>query len=144
MSIESRKTTINGREYQMITPGVRVSMPLCTKVAILLGPLLSTLGDKAEGVALQKLGAALMSVDPVKLDALFMQAIDASGLHFQGQNLSNSVAFEQHFNEHKGDVYQVTLWCLWECVKDFFPQLGAFAQTMKMKAAEFASQTDGR
>lgn len=144
MSLESRKTKINDREYQMLTPSVRHSMPLCTKVAVLLGPVLSTLGDTSDGMAIQKLGKSLMEVDPEKLDALFMQAVSVGGLHYQGKNLSDSVQFETHFNEHKEDVYHASVWCLWECVKDFFPQLGAFTQQIANKVTEFQSQGAGQ
>lgn len=142
MSVEKRETTINGRAYQMLTPSVLKSMPLCTKVAVMLGPVLATLGAQGDA-AIEKFGSALVSVDPTKLDALFMDAVSASHLCVAGKPISDPNEFDRHFSEHKMDTYQVCLWCLWECVKDFFPQLGSFAQTMTEKAKEFASQTDG-
>jgi hypothetical protein len=135
MALEKRTTTINERSYQLLLPAVRQAMPLCTKVAVLLGPVLATLGQQAGNDGLEKLGAALRDVDPAKADALFMEAVRVSHLCYNGQPISDELDFEKHFDQYRGDTYQVCLWALWESVKDFFPQLGAFTRQMDLKAA---------
>jgi hypothetical protein len=146
MTLPRSDTVINDMQYQMIKPSVRLSMPICTKTAVLLGGVLGGLSSLTDAGAdgLNKFSGAIASVDPIKLDALFMEAISAGHLHAQSKPISDQIAFEQHFTDRRGDVYQVCVWCLWEIVKDFFPQLGAFAQKAKKAAAESLSRTDGQ
>lgn len=145
MALEKRTTTVNDRMYQMILPPVRQAMPLCTEVAVLLGPVLATLGQEADAHALDKLSGALNVVDPVKVDALFMRAVKATHLCYNGQPISDVNDFERHFDPHRRDTYQVCVWCLWESVKDFFPELGAFTQKMDLsKVVASVSQKAGQ
>ncbi len=148
--MEKREKVVNDSTYSMLVPPVRPAMHLCTKVSVLIGPVLGSLIPMAKSLgtdvedagwdkfrlSLDDLGGVLDKVDPEKVDALFMEAISAAKLSCGGQTLCTEADFERHFMAHRGDVYPVSIWCLWECVRDFFPQLGAFAQTVKDKASK--------
>lgn len=147
--MERRDKVINEKTYQILVPSVRKSMPLCTRGAALLTPILGslvplakTLRSEANKQGWEMFSEALQDVkiDPEKLDKLFMDAVEASHLCCEGESISGSIAFEKHFTTHRGDVYQVCAWALWEVVKDFFPQLGAFSQIAKKAATEAASK----
>lgn len=147
--MEKRIKEINGSTYQLLLPSPRKAMPLCTRTAALIGPLLFSLGKKvagadAKGEALTVFANALVSIDPDKLDRLFMDAVDASHLCCEGQPISATIEFEKHFDTHRSDVYQVCCWVLWECVKDFFPASEIFGQLMKKAQEDFRFQTDGK
>ena len=142
--MEKRQTEINDKTYQLLLPSPRQAMPLCTKVAVLLGPVLGALGGDVANGGMARFAQAITNVDPDKVDALFMQAVTISKLCCEGQPISSLNDFERHFAQHRADTYRVVVWCLWECVRDFFPQLGAFAQTLKTKAEEFQSQQTGQ
>jgi len=135
--MERRDKELNGKVYSILTPPVRQAMPLCTRVAVLLGPMLGSLNTDTKAGGWDKFAAAIQAVDPAKADALMMDALSISKLGCDGQSVCEPINFERHFDQHRSEVYQVMLWCLWECVKDFFPQLGAFTQIAQeaMKAA---------
>ena len=139
--METRDFQHNGKLYRMLVPGVLVSMPLCNRVATMLGPVVTTLGAEAKvSGGLAAFGNALKAVDPVALQTLFMDVVMAAKLECDRRPISTVVDFEQHFGQCRADVYPVCMWCVWECVRDFFPQLGAFAQVAKA-AAEKAFQS---
>ena len=142
--MEKRAFEYNNKKYEILIPSVRQSMPLCNRVAVLLSPLVSTLTlDKDKG-GLAVFGAALQKADPIAIDKLFMDAVAVAKLHCNGNQVNSEVTFEQHFGENRGDVYPVCGWVLWECVKDFFPQLEAFVPKAKAAAEKaFQSQMDG-
>lgn len=132
------ETTINGKVYAIIQPPVTQALPLCTKASVLLGPVISMMG--AEQIELDGLtdnakllrifGTVIQHVNAESLDELLMRAVDLSHLCCDGHQISNKFEFEKHFANHKGEVFQVMGWCLWECVKDFFPMLTGFLQAM--------------
>lgn len=140
--MEKREKTINGRQYQMLLPAVRQSMPLCSRLTALVGPALGLLGADPTKGGLESFAAALRDVDPIKADVLFMDAVRASTLCFNSQQISDDLNFERHFSQFRGDVYPVCVWALWECVRDFFPQLAVFLQKFKAAMASL-SQQDG-
>jgi hypothetical protein len=133
--MEKRQKTINGRNYQLLVPSVRQAMPLCTRVATLLGPALGSLGGQADEGGWSRLGDALRAVDPLKTDACFMDAIKMTSFSFNSQLINDDLNFERHFNQFRGDVYPCCCWALWECVRDFFPQLPDFSQIVKAAQA---------
>lgn len=137
-----RDKEIGGKTYNMLLPSPRKAMPLCTRVAVLLGPAIGILGQQANGDGLAKFSAALQAVDPDKLDKLMMDAVEVAHLCCNGQPVSSQHEFEKHFDEHRSDTYIVCFWVVWECVRDFFPQLDAFIPAAKDKLAEaMASQS---
>jgi hypothetical protein len=115
-------------------------MSLSSRVAVLLGPVIATLGKEvASGsekeTSLNAFGAALSGVDPLAIDKLFMDACSMAMLTVhENQAISTADDFERHFSNNRADVYPVMVWVLWECVKDFFPQLAAFGQAAVTKA----------
>ena len=133
--MEKRSKTINGRQYQLLVPPVRQAMPLCTRVAALLGPALGSLGSQADKGGWERFATALQSVDPLKTDACFMDAIQMAHLCFNNQSISDDINFERHFGQFRADVYPVCAWALWECVRDFFPQLTALTQEITAQAS---------
>lgn len=142
--MERRDNEVNGTLYSLLLPPVRQAMPLCTRTAALLGSVLGSLGERAGGEGMAKFAAALQAVDPAKVDALLMDAVRAVHLSANERPISGDLAFEQHFAERRGDVYPVSVWALWECVRDFFPDLASFAQKATTWAgAAFPSPTGG-
>lgn len=143
--MQKRELKVNEKTYALILPAVRKVMPLCTRVAVLIGPTLLTLGKEAKTGGWEAFGSALTGVDPDKLDKLFMDAVEMTNLCCEGTPINTNLEFERHFSRYRGEVYQVCAWTLWECVRDFFPQLGAFTQIAKKHMAEAASkfQADG-
>ena len=140
-----RDHDIEGRLYSIMLPSVRSAMSLCSATTVLVGPVIGTLGvDVAEG-GWGKLTTALQSVDPKKLDELLMLAVRESSLCYRGELISSPMDFDRHFDEFRQDVFPVCIWALWECVRDFFPQLGTFAQkaTEMMKTKESPSPENG-
>ena len=124
----------------------RSAMPICNRTAVLIGGAVSTLRlDTVKENGRESFSAALKSVDPLALDSLFMDAVGASKLVCDNASVNAPMDFEKHFSQFRGDVYPVCCWVLWETVKDFFPQLGTFAQVAKAAAEKaFQSQKDGR
>jgi hypothetical protein len=139
--MEKREMEINGNKYAMLIPAVRQSMPIANRVAVLLGGVLGSLGgDTAKG-GMEKFSAAMSKVDPEDLDKIMMDSVPISKLVFdRNVSVNSSNDFERHFGQHRADVYPVCLWVVWECVKDFFPQLGGLVSTAKA-AAESAFQS---
>jgi hypothetical protein len=129
--MEQRTIEINGRAYQMMLPSVRPAMQLTNRVAVILGNLIGTLTEDAKNGGLDKFAKALQSVDPDKIDSIFMDAIKAGGVSCGGINLANQFEFEKHFSTYRSDVYQVCCWATWEIVKDFFPELTSFVSKAK-------------
>jgi hypothetical protein len=141
--MERRDTTINGGQYNMLLPPVRQAMPLCTKTAVLLGPLLGSLGGEAGKEGWAKFAEALQAVDPAKADALLMEAVTAGHLSYEGRPISGPVDFEAHFAQRRGDVFPAMAWVLWECVRDFFPELGTFAPLVQAAMAKASPSPTG-
>lgn len=154
--MQKRDFELNGKLYQLLLPPVTISLPLSNRAVTVLGPVAGLFSDLRTIVdpdspreaklaaVLQKLGAVLAQLDPVAANTLMMDAVNASGLCCDGKPVTG-LNFERHFGEYRGEVYQVMTWCLWECVCDFFPQLGTFTQILKTGAAEvFRSQTAGQ
>ena len=127
MAMERRDTEVNGTPYQMLVPPVRQAMQLCTRTAVLLGSVLGTLKLDAAEKGMEAFAAALKNVDPDKADALLMDAVKVAHVCCREAPVSDPVSFEKHFTTHRADVYPVSLWALWECVREFFPQLGALS-----------------
>lgn len=142
--MHKREIIINDRKYELLLPPVRQAMSLCTRVAVLAGPTLATLGKDATRGGMNKFATVLSTIDPVELDKLVMDAVIASKLSCNSNPISMEIDFEKHFSDHRQEVYQVTLWVLWECVKDFFPQAANFTRMLKANISkEFKSQKPG-
>lgn len=122
MNLDSlrRDTVINDKMYSLILPTPRQAMPLCTKLAVLFGALIPTLIKDSKSGGMQAFGEALKSVDPMAIDAAFMEAVGMSHLCVNNLPISTTIEFDKHFANYRGEVYQVCIWALWECVKDFF------------------------
>lgn len=129
--MEVRKTVINGREYSMLLPPVTPAMRISTRVSALIGPLIASLGANIRTGGWDKFALALQSIEPDKVDAILTEAAALGQLTYEKTLLTEGVNFEKHFGQHREDLYQVLIWCLWETVRDFFPQLVAFTQLMK-------------
>ena len=152
-----RDYTINGRVYSILLPPPTQAMPLCARAAVLLGSLaplfadIETLGDPNQpqqtrlAVILGRVQDVVSKVDPLALNQLAMDSAFVGHLSVNGTTaISTPPDFDKHFDEYRGEAYQVLLWCLWECIKDFFPELGASTQTIKGAVGRaFRSQTDG-
>lgn len=148
--MEKREKVVDDRVYSMLVPPVRPAMRLCTRVSVLVGPVLGSLVPMVKSLgtdvkdagwdkfrlSLDDFGPALDKVDPDKVDGLFMEAVTISKLSCGGNTLCTEADFERHFIAHREDVYPVSIWCLWECVRDFFPKSGAFAQTVQDKVVQ--------
>lgn len=135
--MEIRKTTINGREYRILQPPVRPAMLISEKVTTLFGALyVSFFSDSKAKQGWPKFTQALQSIDPDKADSLMMEASVISKLSYVELLLSEGNNFEIHFGQYREDVFEVLAWCLWETVRDFFPKLDAFIQTVKKAIQE--------
>lgn len=142
--MHKREKIIEKRCYSLLLPPVRQAMPLCTRVAVLAGPVVAILGTDIGKGGMDKFATALAGVDAIQLDRLVMDAVYASKLSCNKEPISTEIDFERHFSDLRKEVYQVTLWVLWETVKDFFPQVSIFTQTLKDKFdKEFQSQKLG-
>lgn len=143
--METRDKTVNERNYVLLLPAVREAMPLCSRVAVLLGPILTTLGSESGDKGMEKFAVALRGIDPIKLDALLMQAVLISKLTCESNSICSIIDFERHFSQYRNDTYQVIIWALWECVRDFFPQAGTFIQKVKIELQKVSvSPKDGQ
>jgi len=143
--MERRDKIVEGKTYSILMPPVRQAMPICTRLAVLLGPILGTLGSAGEGKGLEKFSAALQAVDPDKVDKLIMDAVRAAHLCCNNAPISGDIDFDKHFNDNRQDVYTVTTWALWEVVKDFFPKSDVLTLIMgKAKEAALQSLKDGQ
>ena len=163
MAIETQDKTINGNLYQMILPPPTVCIPLSTRALVLLAPVISgglgasftgvtsagTVAEKIKallGPALVSMTAAFSKADPEALNLLMMDTVKVSHLCFEGKAISAEHEFNKHFGSYRPDTFQVMLWVLWECIKDFFPkQEGSALQSMKTGIlSAFLSQMDGQ
>lgn len=131
--MHKRQKIIGENVYSLLLPPVRQAMPLCSRVAVLIGPVLATLGADAGKGGMDKFASVVANVDAPKLDALIMDAVIVSKLSCDNTPISMEIDFEKHFTNHRAEVYEVTLWVLWETVKDFFPQASAITQIFKEK-----------
>lgn len=158
--MERRDTTINGRQYSLLLPPPLQALPICNRVGVLIAPLLTRVSDKfADGtITLQDmkessqkvlgsflgtLTQAVHELDAPQLTSLFIDAAFASKLTCNGELINTGGLFDRHFTEHREDTYPVLIWCLWECVIDFFPQAKTFIQATKTGAQEYQSQKTG-
>ena len=137
--MEKRTKELNGREYQILIPPVIPAQKICARTSALLLPVLGSLGQEAKEGGWSKFSAALSGADPDKVNTLLMDTAFLSKLHCDGQPVCTNTDFERHFTDCRADVFIILGWCLWEVVKDFFPQLGAFTQIAKA-AMEKVSQ----
>ena len=142
--MEVREFNYNEKNYKMLLPRVRQCMQLSNRIAVLLGGVLGTLKKDSKDGGMEAFALALQGIDPEKVDAIFMDAVRESKLGCNGADLFNETGFERHFGQYRSDTYPVCAWCVWECVRDFFPQSGAFAQVAKAAAEKaFLSQMGG-
>lgn len=148
---ERRDHVIEDRTYSILVPSAFKGVLLSTRTAVLMGPLVSMFSDLSSVVdpkapkelklrkALEKFGQVLTKMDPEATTKLMMDAVYEAHLTVNGKTpISEPLDFDQHFESHKSDVFSVLMWCLWECVCDFFPraQLETFIQTAKKAAGE--------
>jgi len=154
MAMEKRTKEVGGKTYGLLTPPVLQAMPLVTKTAALLGPVVGSLGlSVGDSSAIKNEGwaafsSALQMVDPMKAHTLLMEAVSASKVCVYDETgtsfpVFEAIPFEKHFSDHRQDVYLVLTWCLWECIRDFFPQAGAFLQKLQTSAPPFISPKAG-
>lgn len=162
MAIQKKEKILEDNLYQILLPAPTVCIPLCTRAAVLVAPIISggigaaSSGVATEGSTLEKIktliGPALVSMtsaiskaDPDASNKLMMDAVMAAHLCCNGQPISTQIDFDRHFDEHRADVYPVMTWVLWECVKDFFPKLGGSPlQTIReTMLSAFLSQMGG-
>jgi hypothetical protein len=138
--METREKEINGKTYSILTPSVRVSMEYVNGITFLITPILPSLTKNTEEGGWINFSNALNQADPSKLDKLLMGASIASKLSHGGVVIAdkNGLEFEKYFGipQNKRDLYPVLCWCLWEVVKDFFPDWTAFIQNIKEQALE--------
>jgi hypothetical protein len=135
--MEVRKTVINGREYRMLLPPVRPAMLISEKVTTMFGALyVSFFSDSKVQQGWPKFTQALQSIDPDKADSLMMESANISKLSFGNIPIFEGIEFERHFGQYREDVFEALTWCLWETVRDFFPKLDAFIQTVKKAIQE--------
>lgn len=134
--MHKREKIIGDNVYSLLLPPVRQAMPLCSRVAVLIGPVLATLGADASKGGMDKFAFVVANVDALKLDALIMDAVVASKLSCGDVPISIEIDFEKHFSNNRTEVYDVSLWVLWETVKDFFPQVPAISQIFKEKVEQ--------
>lgn len=156
--MERRDTEINGRTYSMLLPSPLKALPLCNRVGTLVAPLLGKVGsqfklgegsakDQAQqllGPMLNSLGDALHELNSEKLTNVLTDAAFASKLTCNGELINSPAMFEKHFSQYREDMYQALIWCVWECVKDFFPQAERFIQMTRTVAKESLSPTGGQ
>ena len=146
--MERRDYTLNGKLYQMLLPPVAEVMPIVCRTGVLIGSLVGELTslrgqveadtDKADkiDIVLKTLGPIVGKINPVELNNLLMDTVRISNLCCDKAQISQPLDFERHFSSNRGDIFQVLLWCLWESVQDFFPQLGGIAQAAKKAMAD--------
>lgn len=135
--MELRKTEINGRVYSILLPPVIPAMQLSTRAAALAGPIVASLTADVLSGGWLKLVQSLHATDPEKAHQLLMDAASLTKLSFGNQTIFESMEFERHFGQYREDVYEVLGWCLWESVRDFFPQLAAFVQLLREVGVKF-------
>lgn len=145
--MDTIEKVIEGRKYQMMKPPARAGMKLSGKVALMVGPLVASLGSQIKkgevDAAISQFSSALGAIDPDKLDGLFMEAVEICRLHCNSQPVFSNTDFERHFGQYPGEIFQVCVWTLTEAVSDFFPWLANFGQITEKVKEEFKSQTDG-
>jgi hypothetical protein len=144
--MEKREKIVNERSYQLLLPPVRKSMPLSLQVLAIVGPTAGSLGGAADSGGYGQLAQSLQAVDPLKVDKMFMDAVQMTHLCYMGQPISDELNFERHFSRYPEDVYPVCTWALWESVRVFFPKLADYIQTfmaVAVKAAVSKFQQDG-
>jgi hypothetical protein len=153
-----RTKEINDKIYSLTLPPPLQAMPICNRAATLIGPLLSKVGgelrlgqgdikQQAQDLLkpmLNSFGSALQEIDSDRLGVLMFDAAVAAKLHCDKEGVCTQSEIERHFDENRADMYPVLLWCVWECVKDFFPQLEGFAQVAKAAAKESLSPPAGQ
>jgi len=122
--MEKREKTFEDRLYIILTPPVLKAMPLCTKVMVLLGPVIGSLGKDVKKGGWDAFSQAVSIMDADTVQNLMISAVKMSQLTFDGVLLTDDLNFERHFGQYRQDLYQVCLWCLWESVKDFLPIQG--------------------
>ena len=138
--MEQRNVTINGRTYSILQPPVIPAMQLSARATALAGPLIASLTAEVRTGGWLKLAQSLQAIDPEKAHCLLMDAAVISKLSFGKQPIIEPLEFERHFGQHREDVYEVLGWCLWESVRDFFPQLATFVQYLKMVGEAFLAK----
>lgn len=130
MSIETRIHQLEDRTYAIMPPVPTVAMLLVNRVAVLLGPLLSTLSVDIKDGGWTKFATALQGLDPEKTQSLLMDSVKAARLCVNNESIFEPMMFNKHFSNYRQEVYEVSLWVTWECVKDFFPNLEGLKGTV--------------
>lgn len=115
-------------------------MGLCTESAVLLAPIMGGLGASVEAGGFSMFSLLLRGVDPGALNGLLLRAVEVAKLSCAGQPICDVASFERHFDEHRQDLYQVCFWTLWECVRDFLPDLSALSRVLPERMRAAASQ----
>lgn len=141
--MDRRDLVVNGITYSIMVPNPLAALPICTRTAVLVGAFAGLLADiktladpnasadEKKKRVLEKLTEALQNVDPVKTQQLLLDAATASRLSVGTETICTGVSFDQHFAQRRADVFPVLVWCLQECVTDFFPQVGTFTQALR-------------
>jgi hypothetical protein len=133
MAAERRDKEINGKTYSILLPSPKAAMGLCTEAGIMFAPLLGGIGAITEGAGVQVLSMMVRGVNPEVLNAMFLRVVEMSKLSCNNQPVCDTVTFEQHFDNNRKDLYPVCGWALWECTRDFLPDLGSLSQNAKVK-----------
>lgn len=144
--MERRDKQVDGRLYSIMLPAPTAGMPLCARAAVVVGPLMGLFADarsllnekmsdeERKGLVLEKFGSVLKSCDPVAINQLMLDAAFCARLSCDGELVANQATFDRHFASYRPDVFPILIWCLWECISDFFPELGTFAQAARVAA----------
>jgi hypothetical protein len=128
--VDRREKEFGGRMYSILIPPPSVGIPLCTDVAVSIGPVIGGLsammskGDDQGAV----LSVLLRGIDSAAIDRMMMTSVEASKLTVDGIPICTKVTFDKHFSTCRGDIFPVCLWVLTEVIADFFPTLAAFTR----------------
>ena len=153
-----RTTTINGRQYAMFqmspVKAIRFVPHVMTVIAQAIGSIddvnavLGLADGKKvdQGRVLKELAHVFGRVDPDDLSDLIEQVFANTVIHAEDGAKLKDAAFERHFQEYPGDLFQVAVWATWENSKDFlFGKDGSFLASMQaIKETRSESQKAGK
>lgn len=138
--------SINGKAYQLVLAPPSKCMGLATRVILLLGSIIPTLGKDIKKGGWGAFASALSGADPDKIEALFVDAVTINKLHCDNEEVFTETGFDKHFDKYRNELFQVRAWALWESVRDFLPQ-GVASAIQKQSSAlteEFKSPETGQ